>query len=214
MSQTTNRPWINCCDTFSSHARQIVSACATSRLVVPHVIMILWQGSLSLHVERVLPWAENTKKERGKSAAEQSLDLLKGTSTTLVDSGDEVWLSRDWNTLSSILGTVSHVCMEKLFLYLYRKPCHCVCVCVCALPWGAVCVLLPHSRPVSKCSQRRSATPPVPSDLRQTSATWSCNPASALMCKQAHTRMLWFLWKCVLRNSQYLCNHLDINGEY
>lgn len=45
-------------------------------------------------------------------------------------------------------------------------------------------MLLARSRPVSKRPQRRSATPPAPSDPKQTSATWSCSPASALMCTQ------------------------------
>lgn len=48
------------------------------------------------------------------------------------------------------------------------------------LPLGAVCVLLGHSRPVSKSPQHRSATPQAPSDPKQTSATWSYNPANAL----------------------------------
>lgn len=47
-------------------------------------------GSVSSCGTRAAVWAERSaEKERGKSAAEQSLDLLRGTSTALVDSGDD-----------------------------------------------------------------------------------------------------------------------------
>lgn len=92
-------------------------------------------------------------------------------------------LEMKYDSLRSFLRTFSHVC-ENTSLYL-----------LCVLPWGAVCVLLAHSRPVSKCSQRHSATPPVLSDPKQASATWSCNPANALMHadKETHTHTRIFI---------------------
>lgn len=94
-------------------------------------------------------------------------------------------LEMKYDSLRSFLRTFSHVC-ENTSLYL-----------LCVLPWGAVCVLLAHSRPVSKCSQRHSATPPVLSDPKQASATWSCNPANALMHadKETHTHTHRFSFK-------------------
>lgn len=80
-----------------------------------------------------------------------------------------------------------------LFACLFAPSVLSVCTLLCvrvrvrALPWGAVCAPPPRSRPLPKRSRRRRATPPAPSDLRQTSATWSCSLASAFMCKPAST---------------------------
>ena len=152
-------------------------------------------GKLVFFCKTWNPWGQQTERKKDESADESSLDpcaLLKGTSAALVDTGDRVWLIYIWNTLSSFPGTIRLTFLRFVQKCLCFCICACmcvfVCVCVCVLPWGAVCVVLAHSRPVLKCSRRCSATPPEPSDLKQASATWRCNPANALMWTRAHTQ--------------------------